>query len=53
VYAAVDGTTRAIAGVGLFEQLTGAAKTALAVDLKSSAAALSEIYSESIIRRSV
>ncbi len=52
VYASVDGTTRAIAGVGLFEQLTGAAKTALAVDLKSSAAALSEIYSESIIRRS-
>ena len=53
VYAAVAGTTRAIAGVGLYEQLTGAARTALAEDLKSSAVALSETYSESIIRRPV
>ena len=53
VYAAVAGTTRAIAGLGLYEQLTGAARTALAEDLKSSAVALSETYSESIIRRPV
>ena len=49
VFSADSSTTRAIAGVGLDEQLKGAARTALAEDLKTSAATLSETYSASII----
>ncbi len=53
VHEAVDvgmsGSTRAIAGVGLSEQLKGKALNALAQDLKSSAAALSELYSENLV----
>jgi len=49
VFSADSKPTRAIAGVGLCEQLTGVARTALAEDLKSSAADLSETFSVSII----
>ena len=45
----VSGSTRAIGGVGLSEQLKGKGLNALAQDLKSSAAALSELYSESLV----
>ena len=46
---AIAGTNRAIAGLGLSEQLKGGALASLAADLKQSADTLSELYTEDIV----
>ena len=46
---AVGTTARAIAAVGLSEQLTGPALDALAYDLKTSAEGLSEVFSDRVV----